>query len=96
VWLIILQGVVEELVHLGDLGGHGQVDGAVANLDDETAEDVWVDLVCNLQLLALTNVLRLLDGGLEAGKSLVVELLHHLISSYPYRSRYVGRKGCVM
>ena len=56
-WLVKLQSVGKELVHLGDLGRHGQVDRAVTDLDNETAEDIWVDLVCDLQLLALADVL---------------------------------------
>lgn len=39
-----LQRVGEELVHLGDLGRHAEVDGAVANLHDEAANNVRVDL----------------------------------------------------
>lgn len=39
-----LQCFLEQLVHLRHLGGNAEVDGAVADLDDETAADVWVDL----------------------------------------------------
>lgn len=39
-----LQGVGKELVHLGDLGGDGEVDGPVANLNDEASENLGVDL----------------------------------------------------
>ena len=39
-----LQGVGEQLVHLGKLGGDAEVDCPVANLDDEAANDVGVDL----------------------------------------------------
>ena len=39
-----LQRVLEELVHLGDLGRDGKVDGAVADLDNEAATDLRVDL----------------------------------------------------
>ena len=39
-----LQSVSEELVHLGDLGGNTEVDGAVANLDNESNTDVGVEL----------------------------------------------------
>ena len=39
-----LQGILEELVHFGNLGRDAEVDGAVANLDNETSPDVWVDL----------------------------------------------------
>ena len=49
-----LQLVVEELVHAGQLGGHAEVDGPVANLDDNTATDVGVDLrVGELEACAL-------------------------------------------
>lgn len=40
----VLQGVGEELVQLSDLGGDAKVDGALADLDDESADDVGVDL----------------------------------------------------
>jgi hypothetical protein len=39
-----LQSVGEQLVKLGQLGGDGQVDGAVTDLDNETAQDGGVDL----------------------------------------------------
>lgn len=39
-----LQGVLEELVHLGDLSGNAEVDGTVTNFDDETTPDIRVDL----------------------------------------------------
>lgn len=42
--MVILQGVGQELVHLGDAGGDAEVNGSVANLDDESANDVGVDL----------------------------------------------------
>lgn len=41
----ILQGVGQELVHLGDLGRNGEVDGTVANLNNQATDDVRVDLV---------------------------------------------------
>ena len=75
--MLYLQSVLEELVHLGHLGGNGQVDGAVADLDDESALDLRVDLGDNLEPLAVGDVLRLGDGGLEAGQGLVVESLVH-------------------
>ncbi len=40
----ILQGVIEELVKLGDLGGDAEVDGSVANLHDESSNDFRVHL----------------------------------------------------
>lgn len=39
-----LQSVGEELVELGHLVGDGKVDGAVGNLDNETTDNLWVDL----------------------------------------------------
>lgn len=39
-----LQSVCEELVELADLRRDGCVDSAVTNLNDETTEDVRVDL----------------------------------------------------
>lgn len=41
---IHLQRVSKELVHLGDAARDAEVDGAVADLDDEAADDVGVDL----------------------------------------------------
>jgi hypothetical protein len=41
---INLQRVGEELVHLGDAGGDAEVDGSVTDLNDESANDVGVDL----------------------------------------------------
>lgn len=71
--LIDLQAVREDLVHLGDARGDGEVDGAVADLDDEAADNVRVDLVGDLELLAGANVRGLADGGLELGEGLVIE-----------------------
>lgn len=68
-----LQSISEELVHLGDARRNAQVDGAVADLDDKSADNVRVDFVGDLELLALADVLGLGDGGLEAGQRLVVE-----------------------
>jgi hypothetical protein len=39
-----LQGVAKELVHLGDAGGDAEVDRAVTDLDDKSADDIRVDL----------------------------------------------------
>jgi hypothetical protein len=61
----ILQAVRKELVHLGDAGGDAEVDGLVANLNDESADNVGVDLVADLELLAGSNVGGLGDGGLK-------------------------------
>ena len=79
--MIYLQSVLEELVHPGHLGGDGQIDGAVANLDDEAANDLGVDLGYHLELLALGDVLGLGDGGLEAVEGPVIEGLSHTLVS---------------
>jgi hypothetical protein len=71
-WLY-LQSILEQLVHFRHLGRNGEVDGAVANLDDKTAADVRVDLGDDLELGTLWHVLRFADGGLEAVKGPVVE-----------------------
>ena len=42
--ILHLQSISQSLVHLGDLGRHAKVDGAVANLDDEAANQVGVNL----------------------------------------------------
>lgn len=42
--MVVLQSVLEELVHLGDAGRDAEVDGSVANLDDESTNNVGVDL----------------------------------------------------
>jgi|TARA_R110002003_G_scaffold41_12_gene2930 hypothetical protein len=54
--LLYLQSIFEELVHLGHLGRDGQIDGAVADLDNESSADLWVDLGDNLELLAVGDV----------------------------------------
>ena len=41
-----LDDVREHLVHLADLRRDAVVDGAVADLNDEAAEDIWLDLFC--------------------------------------------------
>lgn len=42
--ILQLQNIGQSLVHLGDLGGDAEVDGAVADFNDETADHVGVDL----------------------------------------------------
>jgi hypothetical protein len=86
--MLYLQSILEQLVHLGHLGRDGQVDGAVANLDDQAAADLRVDLGHDLELLAVGNVLGLVDGGLEAADGSVVEGLP--IVSLVLPLRYVG------
>lgn len=43
--ILHLQSIGQSLVHLGDLGGNAKVDGAVANLDNESTNKVGVDLI---------------------------------------------------
>lgn len=43
--ILHLQSIGQSLVHLGHLGGDAEVDGAVADLNDEAANQVGVDLV---------------------------------------------------
>jgi hypothetical protein len=42
--LVVLQAVLQELVHLGDARGDAKVDGAVADLNNESTDDVGVNL----------------------------------------------------
>jgi hypothetical protein len=71
--MLCLQSILEQLVHLGHLGRHGQIDSAVANLDNQAAADLGVDLGHDLELLAVGDVVGLVDGGLEAADGSVVE-----------------------
>lgn len=51
-YIIRLQVVSKELVHLADASGDAEVDGSVADLDNESTNDVGVDLenLCKLTL----------------------------------------------
>ena len=73
--VLYLQSILEQLVHLGHPGRYRQIDGAVSNLDDQSTTDLGVDLGDDLELLAVGDVLRLVDGGLEAAEGTVVERL---------------------
>ena len=42
--MVVLQGLRQELVHLGNSAGDAQVDSSFADLDDEAADDVGVNL----------------------------------------------------
>ena len=42
--ILHLQSIGKSLVHLGDLGGDTEVDGAVTDLHDESTNQVGVDL----------------------------------------------------
>lgn len=70
---LYLQSILEQLVHPGHLAGDGEIDGTVADFDNEAATDVWVDLGHDLELLALADVLGLADGGFETAEGAVVE-----------------------
>lgn len=78
--ILHLQDIGQSLVHLGDLGRHAQVDGAVIDLDDKSTNKVGVNLGDDLELLALAD-LGLGDGLFEAGDGLGVELLYAAIST---------------
>lgn len=54
---IDLQGVVEELVHLGDAARDAEVDRPVADLDDEAANDVSVHLGGSLASVSFPSVM---------------------------------------
>jgi hypothetical protein len=50
-----LQGVGEQLVHLGKLGGDAEVDCPVADFDDEATDDLGVDL-CEVRVYLADRV----------------------------------------
>lgn len=70
-----LQSLTQSLVQPGDLAGDGQVKGLVANLDNQTTQDLWRDHAVDLKGLAVTNERRFLDGSLQSLQSLVVQWL---------------------
>jgi hypothetical protein len=53
--MIDLQVVSEELVHLADAGGDAEVNGSVADLDDESTNDVGVDLERSCEFIFKMN-----------------------------------------
>ena len=61
----VLQSVREELVHLGDAGRDAEVNGTVADLDDESANNVRVDL------RAVSKPIIVLDRAFQKQTSLV-------------------------
>ena len=69
-----LQRVGQELVHLGDLRRDAEVDCPVANLNDQASNDILVDLLGDLKLLALAE-LGLSNSSLKSLDCLLVELL---------------------
>ena len=48
-----LNTLAQQFVHPADLAGYTVVDSPLSNVDDETAEDLGVDLCDDLQFLAL-------------------------------------------
>jgi hypothetical protein len=66
---ITLQGVLEELVHPRDLGRDAEVDGAVANLDDQAADDFGVDLFTLVRLRLI-----MYEGSEKGGRTWLVTL----------------------
>lgn len=57
-WATVLQGVAQELVHLGNLGRDGQIDGAVANLNNKSSNNLRVDLHLSVSSLLAVNRTR--------------------------------------
>jgi hypothetical protein len=90
---LYLQSVLEQLVHLGHLARDGQVDGAVANLDNEAALDLGVDLGNDLELLALLDVGGLVDGGFEAAEGSAVEGLIFISTLFLFASCLISRRN---
>jgi hypothetical protein len=72
---VVLQSVREELVHLGDAGRDAEVDGSVTDLDDESTNNIRVDLVGDLELLTLADVRGLGDSSLKSVECSLVERL---------------------
>lgn len=69
-----LHSVRQHLIHPRDLAGDTVVDRALANLDNQAAEDLWVDLGHHFQLLAL-RILGFGDRGFETFNGFIVEFL---------------------
>lgn len=57
-----LQAVRQKLVHLGDASRDGEIDGAVANLDDESTNNVRVNLGLELATCATADRKKSLEG----------------------------------
>lgn len=70
---VFLQSIVEELIHLCDTRRDTKVNGAITNFNDQSANDIRVDLVRNLELLALADILGFRNGGFKTRKHLIVE-----------------------
>lgn len=58
---------MDERVELVHSSADAEVDGLVAEVNDETAKDRGVDLVGDLQALSLAGDGRVLEAGLQAG-----------------------------
>ena len=54
--LLYLQSILEQLVHAGHLSGDREIDGAVADFDNEAALNFRVDLGDDLEFLARGDV----------------------------------------
>ena len=80
--ILCLQRVGQQLVHLGDFRGHAQVDGPVANFNNEASNNFRVDLLGDLELLSLAEF-GLADGGFESLDRLAVEFLQRVRYSSP-------------
>jgi hypothetical protein len=69
-----LYSITQHLVHSVNLRGNTVIDRPLADLNDQAAQDVWVDFGDNFELLTL-GVLGFGDGGLEALLEFIVEFL---------------------
>ena len=70
---IYLQSILEQLVHLGHLSRDRQVNGAVTNLDNQSTLDLGVDLGYDLELLAVGDVIGLVDSLFKTAESSVIK-----------------------
>lgn len=70
---VYLDGLVKKSVKSSNLGGDRDVNSSLADLNNETAENVGVDLLVELELTG-TNKRRASNSGLDSVESLLVEL----------------------
>lgn len=65
--------MLEETVESVNTAADREIDGAVAEVDNEPTLDAWVDLLHDLDALALRGVLGALEGRFETGRDVLVE-----------------------
>lgn len=70
---VYLDGLAKDVVESSNLGGDRDVNGSLGNLNNETAENVGVDLEVELEL-ALADERRAGNSGLDSVNGLLVEL----------------------